>query len=80
VGRCRCCSFCRGMASAIGMKGRGQGIARIAGLKAITFSDNRRLPVAISPPIRVAGLTAVHVADGIDQGRKAGRGFRFVLR
>lgn len=45
----------RGMTSAIGMKGRGQGIARIEGMKAVKFSKNSSLSVAIHTPIRFLG-------------------------
>ena len=45
----------RGMTSAIGMKGRGQGIARIAELKALKSVDNNVLPMAILNPIQFLG-------------------------
>lgn len=45
----------RGMTAAIGMKGRGQGIARIAGLKAMKDSENKTLLMAISSPIQFIG-------------------------
>lgn len=45
----------RGMTAAIGMKGRGQGIARISGLKAIKSLQNNGLPMAIETPIRFLG-------------------------
>lgn len=43
----------RGMTSAIGMKGRGQGIARIAELKALKALQNNALPMAILSPIHL---------------------------
>lgn len=45
----------RGMTTAIGMKGRGQGIARIQGLKALKSLENNNLPVAIGTPIQFTG-------------------------
>lgn len=45
----------RGMTTAIGMKGRGQGIARIQGLKALKSLENNNLPLAIEKPIRFTG-------------------------
>lgn len=45
----------RGMTTAIGMKGRGQGIARIADLKAINTNENMGLTVAIQTPILFTG-------------------------
>lgn len=45
----------RGMTAAIGMKGRGQGIARIQGLKALKSLENNDLPVAIGAPIQFTG-------------------------
>lgn len=45
----------RGMTSAIGMKGRGQGIARIAELKALKAIQNNVLPMAILNPIQFLG-------------------------
>ena len=45
----------RGMTAAIGMKGRGQGIARIAGLKALKLNDDSELVLAIGEPIRFLG-------------------------
>lgn len=45
----------RGMTTAIGMKGRGQGIARISGLKAIKSFGNNGLSVAIASPIQFLG-------------------------
>ncbi|MBU1150450.1 MAG: P63C domain-containing protein [Proteobacteria bacterium] len=45
----------RGMTTAIGMKGRGQGIARIAGHRMLEISDNNNLPVAIQTPIKFRG-------------------------
>lgn len=45
----------RGMTAAIGMKGRGQGIARIQGLKALKTLENNDLPVAIGNPIQFTG-------------------------
>jgi hypothetical protein len=43
------------MTTAIGMKGRGQGIARIAGHKMLESSNNDNLPVAIQTPIKFRG-------------------------
>lgn len=43
------------MTSAIGMKGRGQGIARIAELKALKALQNNALPMAILSPIHFVG-------------------------
>lgn len=45
----------RGMTSAIGMKGRGQGVARIGGLKAVKESKNKDLLLAIESPIKFLG-------------------------
>lgn len=45
----------RGMTAAIGMKGRGQGIARIGGLKVLNSFENNALLVAIKSPIRFSG-------------------------
>lgn len=45
----------RGMTTAIGMKGRGQGIARIQGLKALKTVENNNLPLAIQTPIQFTG-------------------------
>ena len=45
----------RGMTAAIGMKGRGQGIARISGLKIINSFENNELVLAIGNPIRFTG-------------------------
>lgn len=45
----------RGMTTAIGMKGRGQGIARIQGLKALKSLENNDLPLAIGSPILFTG-------------------------
>lgn len=45
----------RGMTAAIGMKGRGQGIARIQGLKALKSLENNNLPLAIDNPIQFIG-------------------------
>lgn len=45
----------RGMTTAIGMKGRGQGIARIQGLKALKSLENNDLPLAIETPIQFTG-------------------------
>lgn len=45
----------RGMTAAIGMKGRGQGIARISSLKVINTFENNNLSVAIKSPIQFTG-------------------------
>lgn len=45
----------RGLTTAIGMKGRGQGVARIAALKAVKLSQNNNLPLAIETPILFLG-------------------------
>ncbi len=45
----------RGLTTAIGMKGRGQGIARIQGLKALKSLENNHLPLAIETPIQFTG-------------------------
>ncbi|WP_438396513.1 P63C domain-containing protein [Caballeronia sp. DA-9] len=45
----------RGMTAAIGMKGRGQGIARISGLRAINSLENKALSLAIGTPIQFLG-------------------------
>lgn len=47
----------RGLTAAIGMKGRGQGVARIAGHKLINTNENKGLAVAISEPIEFIGLS-----------------------
>lgn len=45
----------RGLTSAIGMKGRGQGVGRISTLKAVKLSQNNNLPLAIEKPIQFLG-------------------------
>lgn len=45
----------RGMTAAIGMKGRGQGIARISSLKVLNSFENNNLAVAIRTPIQFTG-------------------------
>ncbi len=45
----------RGMTTAIGMKGRGQGIARISGHRMFEGFDNNKLAVAIKTPIAFIG-------------------------
>jgi hypothetical protein len=45
----------RGMTAAIGMKGRGQGIARISTLKVLNSFENNNLAVAINSPIQFTG-------------------------
>lgn len=45
----------RGLTSAIGMKGRGQGAARIAGHKLIKHNDNNDLVLAIETSIKFVG-------------------------
>lgn len=45
----------RGMTAAIGMKGRGQGIARISSLKVINSFENNSLSMAIKSPIQFTG-------------------------
>lgn len=45
----------RGMTSAIGMKGRGQGIARITSLKVIKTFENNALMLAMTTPIQFLG-------------------------
>jgi len=45
----------RGITAAIGMKGRGQGIARIAGHRIIEGIENNKLSVAIQNPIKFTG-------------------------
>lgn len=45
----------RGMTAAIGMKGRGQGIARISGLKVLNTFENKALSLAIQTPIQFLG-------------------------
>ena len=45
----------RGLTTAIGMKGRGQGVARIAGHRLIKTSENNDLIVAINNPIKFIG-------------------------
>lgn len=45
----------RGMTAAIGMKGRGQGIARISGLKVLNSFENNNLVLAIQKPIEFIG-------------------------
>lgn len=45
----------RGMTTAIGMKGRGQGIARISGHRMLEGLDNNKLAVAIQTPIEFVG-------------------------
>jgi hypothetical protein len=45
----------RGLTSAIGMKGRGQGVGRISTLKAVKLSQNNNLPLAIEKPILFLG-------------------------
>jgi len=45
----------RGMTAAIGMKGRGQGIARIKGLQALKTLENQTVIAAIDNPIQFLG-------------------------
>lgn len=45
----------RGLTAAIGMKGRGQGIARLAGHRMLNDLGNNRLVVAIQSPIKFTG-------------------------
>lgn len=45
----------RGMTAAIGMKGRGQGIARISTLKVLNSFENNNLALAIKSPIQFLG-------------------------
>jgi hypothetical protein len=45
----------RGMTAAIGMKGRGQGIARISTLKVLNSFENNNLALAIKSPIQFFG-------------------------
>lgn len=45
----------RGMTAAIGMKGRGQGIARISSLRVLNSFENNSLSVAIRSPIQFMG-------------------------
>lgn len=45
----------RGLTAAIGMKGRGQGAARISGHKLIKHYKNNKLSVAIESPIKFLG-------------------------
>lgn len=45
----------RALTGAIGMKGRGQGAARIAGHKLIKHNENKQLTVAIETPIKFVG-------------------------
>lgn len=45
----------RGMTNAIGMKGRGQGIERIRGMKVVNSFENKELSVAIQNPIQFLG-------------------------
>ncbi|TAL89478.1 MAG: hypothetical protein EPN69_13385 [Rhodanobacter sp.] len=45
----------RGMTNAIGMKGRGQGIARISGLRVVNSFENKELSLAIQKPIQFLG-------------------------
>lgn len=45
----------RGLTSAIGMKGRGQGVARIGALKAVKSFEINNLSVAIGSPIKFVG-------------------------
>ena len=45
----------RGMTAAIGMKGRGQGIARISTLKVLNSFENNNLALAIKSPIHFLG-------------------------
>ncbi|MFT0547464.1 P63C domain-containing protein [Allopusillimonas ginsengisoli] len=45
----------RGLTAAIGMRGRGQGAARIAGHKLIKHNENNALSLAIEAPIKFVG-------------------------
>jgi hypothetical protein len=45
----------RGLTTAIGMKGRGQGIARIVDHRMLETKENNNLPVAIQNPIKFVG-------------------------
>ena len=46
----------RGMTTAIGMKGRGQGIARISGHRMLVALENNQLAVAIASPVLSAAI------------------------
>ena len=58
----------RGITAAIGMKGRGQGIARIAGHRMLSELQNNNLILAIQTPIKfIGGSPKVGVpSDGFD--------------
>lgn len=45
----------RALTNAIGMKGRGQGVARISMMRAVKLSQNNNLPAAIEKPILFLG-------------------------
>lgn len=45
----------RGLTAAIGMKGRGQGVARITGHRMLSSNENKSLSVAIENPIKFIG-------------------------
>ncbi len=45
----------RGLTAAIGMKGRGQGVARITGHRMLTYNENSDLAMAIENPIKFIG-------------------------
>ena len=59
----------RGLTSAIGMKGRGQGVSRISTHKLINFNENKELVLAIENPIKFVGKSpkgANEASDGYE--------------
>lgn len=56
----------RGLTSAIGMKGRGQGVARIASHKLINTNENKDLVVAIENPIKFVGRSPKGLTEPSD--------------
>jgi P63C domain len=76
----------RGMTNAIGMKGRGQGFARISSLKVVNSFENNELALAIRNPIKFLGgspkvdeasdgfeaVILQDLCDALLQGRAAG--------
>ena len=73
----------RSMTAAIGMKGRGQGMARIGDHKAINPYINNELAVAICQPVKLIGrslgrtfgykaIILPEICDAILEARKAG--------
>ncbi|WP_140919735.1 P63C domain-containing protein [Limnobaculum xujianqingii] len=60
----------RGLTSAIGMKGRGQGVSRIATHRMVNHNNNNELVSAIQSPIKFIGAVSPR-KDGLSDGFEA---------